>query len=136
MKNISYILILFLRQKIPNEPLHLFITRGASTCKTFTLMLLIQGVLHFYNKHSQYNSSKIKTLFMAYTRKTTFNIDGTTIHSSLSIHFNYKKFPSLSSKHLDNLINKYDQLWLMVLDQISFVGKKDIELHQPLIIIN
>jgi hypothetical protein len=84
--------MLFLGKKNPNEPLHLFITRGASTCKTFTLMLLIQGVLHFYNKHSQCNSSKKKTLFMAYTRKTTFNIDGTTIHSSLSIHFTIKIF--------------------------------------------
>jgi hypothetical protein len=55
-------------------------------------MLLIQGVLHFYNKHSQYNSSKNKTLFMAYIGKTTFNIDGTTIHSGLSINFNRKDF--------------------------------------------
>jgi len=55
-------------------------------------MLLIQGVLHFYNKHFQYNSSKNKTLFMAYIGKTTFNIDGTTIYSGLSIHFNRKYF--------------------------------------------
>ncbi len=65
---------------------------------------------------------------MAYIGKTTFNIDGTTIHSSLSIHFKYKDFPSLSSKRLDNLINKYDQLWLMVLDEISFVGKRILKI--------
>jgi hypothetical protein len=47
---------------------------------------------------------------MAYTRKTTFNIDGTTIHSSLSMPFNYKDLSSLSSEWLDNLIKKYDQL--------------------------
>jgi hypothetical protein len=42
--------------------------------------------------------------------KTTFNIDGTRIHPSLSIHFNYLNFPSLSSQQLDNLRNEYDQL--------------------------
>jgi hypothetical protein len=29
---------------------------------------------------------------MAYIGKTTFNIDGTTIHLGLSIHFNHKYF--------------------------------------------
>jgi hypothetical protein len=38
---------------------------------------------------------------MAYIIKTTFNIDGTTIHSSLSIPFNCKDLPSLSSKQLN-----------------------------------
>jgi hypothetical protein len=33
---------------------------------------------------------------MAYTRKTTFNIDEITIHSSLSITLSYKYLPSLS----------------------------------------
>jgi hypothetical protein len=35
---------------------------------------------------------------MAYIGETTFNIDGTTIHSSLFIPFNCKDLPSLSSK--------------------------------------
>ncbi len=46
---------------------------------------------------------------MAYTRKTTFNIDETTIHSSVSIPFNCKYLPSLSSEWLDNLVKKYDE---------------------------
>jgi hypothetical protein len=46
---------------------------------------------------------------MAYIVKTTFNIDGITIHSSLSIPLNCKDLPSLSSKQLDNLVKKYDQ---------------------------
>jgi hypothetical protein len=39
-----------------------------------------------------------KTLFVAYTRKTTFNIGGIIIHSSVFIPFNCKDLPSLSSK--------------------------------------
>jgi hypothetical protein len=48
------------RKKNLNEPLHLFITKGDGTSKTFTLMLLIQGLLHFYNKNPQLNPSKEK----------------------------------------------------------------------------
>jgi len=61
---------------------------------------------------------------MTYTRKETFNIDGTTIHSSLFIPLNCKDLPSFSSKWLDSLIKKYDQLQLMVLDEISLIGKR------------
>jgi pantothenate kinase-related protein Tda10 len=39
------------KKQNPNEPLHLFIIGGAGIGKNFTLMLLIQGLLQFYNKH-------------------------------------------------------------------------------------
>jgi len=67
-------------------------------------MLLTQALIHFYNIHPHLDLYKKKALFMAYTGKTTFNIDGTTIHSSLSIPFNCKYLPSLSSKQLNSLI--------------------------------
>jgi hypothetical protein len=67
---------------------------------------------------------KKKTLFMTYIGKTRFNIDGTIIHSSLFIPFNCKDLPSLNSKWLDDLVKKYDQLQLIVLDEISLIGKK------------
>jgi hypothetical protein len=62
-------------------------------------------------------------LFMAYTGKTTFKIDGITIHWSISIPLNYKDLPSFNLERLDNLIKKYDQLQLIVLDEISLIGK-------------
>ncbi len=57
---------------------------------------------------------------MAYIGEVTFNIHGTTIHSS-QIPFNCKDLPSSSSKRLYTLIKKYDQLQLMVLDEISVI---------------
>jgi len=81
-------------------------------------MLLIQALIHLYNTHHHLDPLKKKVLFMAYTRKTKFDIDGIIIHSSLSIPLNCKDLPSLSSKQLDNLINKYDQLQSIVLDEI------------------
>jgi len=61
---------------------------------------------------------------MAYIGKTTFNIDVTTIHSSLSIPLDWKELPSLDSKWLDNLIKRYEQLQLIILDEISLIGKR------------
>jgi hypothetical protein len=44
----------------PNEPIHIFITKGASIGKTVTLILLIQALIRFYNKHCQSNPLKRK----------------------------------------------------------------------------
>jgi hypothetical protein len=49
------------KKQNPNEPLYLFLITIVGTWKTFTLMLLIQGQLCFYNKHLQLDPFK-KTL--------------------------------------------------------------------------
>jgi hypothetical protein len=36
--------------KNPNETIHLLITKGVGTSKNFTLILLIQVLIHFYNR--------------------------------------------------------------------------------------
>jgi hypothetical protein len=61
-------------------------------------MFLVQVLIRFYNRHSNSNPLKKINLFMAYIKTTTFNIDGITIHSSLSILINCK---DLSSLHLE-----------------------------------
>jgi hypothetical protein len=93
-----------------NELLHLFIIGGVGIGKYFISMLVIQGLVHFYNKHPKLDLSKKKALLMAYIEKITFNIDGTTIHSSHSILLNYKKMPFKSLKCIYSLIKKNDQL--------------------------
>jgi len=81
----------------------LFLIGGVGTTKTFTLLLIIQGLLHHYNKELHVDPLKQKTLFMAYIGKTSFNIDGTTIHSTLNIPLNCKHLPSLTFECLDIL---------------------------------
>jgi hypothetical protein len=62
---------------------------------------------------------------MVYNGKTTFCIDGTTIHSSLNYLPNCKDLPSLRFDCLDILILKVLQITIkMVLDEISMVGNK------------
>jgi hypothetical protein len=44
--------ILFIKKKHPSNPLHIFITRGVGTGKTFILMCIIQNMLPYtYEKH-------------------------------------------------------------------------------------
>jgi hypothetical protein len=88
--------VMYRKKQNPNEPIHLFITGGASTNKTFTLMFLIQNLISFYNRHPRSNLLKKKALLMAYIGKTTFNIGGIIVHSSFSIPLNCKDLPSLS----------------------------------------
>ncbi len=47
-----------------------FLTNEVGTSKTFTLFLIIQGLLHHYNKQIHVNSLKKKALLMAYISKT------------------------------------------------------------------
>jgi len=98
MNNVLYLMVSCIeRKQNPNEPIHLFITKSVGTSKTFTLMLLIQALICFYNKHLHLDHLKKKALLMACIGKTTFNIDVTTIHSSIFIPLNCKYLPSLSS---------------------------------------
>ncbi len=64
----------------------LFLTRGVGTSKTFTLKLIIQGLLQLYNRDMSFDLTKTKALLMASINKIVFNIDGLTIHSTLNIH--------------------------------------------------
>jgi len=101
---------MFRRKQNPNEPLHLFIIGGVGKGKKLMLMLLIQGLVHFYNKHLELDPFKKKAILMTYIEKIAFNIDETIIHSSLSIPLNYTYLPSLSLLLIYALIKKYDQL--------------------------
>jgi hypothetical protein len=63
---------------------------------------------------------------MASIKKTTFNIDGLTIHSTLNILVQQSLFnlPNLSLDSLNSFACQYEQLQLVVKDEISLVGAK------------
>jgi hypothetical protein len=59
----------------PIEPLSIFLTSGAGIGKTFTLMVIIQGLLHFYLKQNKdLDPSKQIVLKIAYIGKFAYNI--------------------------------------------------------------
>jgi DNA replication protein DnaC len=59
---------------------------------------------------------------LTYIRKTTFNINGTIIHSALAIPLNRginELKPFLDEKN--SLIKSHDQLCLLIIDEISLI---------------
>ncbi len=83
---------MYKKRTYPNQLIHLFFIGGTGTSKTFTFLLLIQGLLKHYNKQLCSGPLKQKTILITFIGKTTFNIDGTTIYYGLS--------PPLNCKHL------------------------------------
>ncbi len=66
-------------------------TSGVNTEKTFMFMCIIQNMFQQYIKETiDANLLKTKIMKLAYTRKTTFHINGSTIHSTLAIPLNKK----------------------------------------------
>ncbi len=63
---------------------------------------------------------------MALTSKVVFNIDGLTIHSTLNIPIqqSLSNLQNLSSNSLNRLTCQYEQLQLVVIDEISLVGAR------------
>jgi hypothetical protein len=63
---------------------------------------------------------------LTYTKKATFNINGTTIHLGLAIPLNknYNDLKPLSDEKCDILIKAYDQLQLVVIDEVFLVDNR------------
>ncbi len=66
----------------PNEPIHLFIPKGASRGKNFTLILLIQALIGFYNTHRQPNPLKRKLCSWHIPKKQHFIIRNPIVSNS------------------------------------------------------
>ncbi len=77
--------IMYGKKSYCNSPICLFFMRGVGIGKTFTLKLVIQGLLWLYIKNTFSNLIKTNALLMASVGKATFKIDGWTIHSTLNI---------------------------------------------------
>ncbi len=66
-------------------------TSRVNTERIFMLMCIIQNMFRYYIIETiDVNLLKTKIMKLAYTRKTTFNINGSTIHSTLAIPLNKK----------------------------------------------
>ncbi len=56
------------------------------------LMCIIQNMFRYYIRETiDVNILKTKIMKLAYTQKTTFNINGSTIHSTFAIPLNKTK---------------------------------------------
>ncbi len=94
-------------------------------------MCIIQNMLCYYTKQiTNGDPLKPKIMKLAHIRKITFNIKGTTIHSTfvIPLNKNLTKLNALIDERRDTFISTYDQLCLFVIDEISSVDNK-IKFH-------
>jgi hypothetical protein len=80
-----------MKNKYPIKTLHIFLTGGIGTKKTFTLMCIIQNMLQYCIRETiDGNLLKLKIMKWTYTWKITFNINSSTIQFAFAIPFNKK----------------------------------------------
>jgi hypothetical protein len=115
--------ILTKKKSEPNKPVHLFLTGGVGTDKTFTTKALFQSLVHFYNVEMDYDPLQLKGLITAYTGKEVFNAGGVTLHSALYIPFNKSEYFPLNSEKLDTLTKHFEQLCVLLIDEASLIGE-------------
>ena len=117
------------------EPLKLFVTGGAGTGKSHLFKTIYASLNKTLNYKSQ-NLDTLKVLRLAPTGVSASNIDGHTIHSSLGIPVNCHalQIPKLFNKRRSLLRLKYENLKVIIIDEISMVSNKLLlHMHQRLL---
>ncbi len=97
-------------------------------------MCTIQKMLRYYIKDiPDVDPLRPKVMKLAYRKKYIFNINGMTIHSTFAIPLNknFNELKTLSDEKCDSLIRNYDQLHLLVIDEISLVGNRMLSFVDP-----
>ena len=105
-----------------STPFHLFLS-GSGDCGK---LHLIKNMFHAVNKVFLYRSSdlaKPRVLSLAPTCVAAININGDTVHSSLHISCRGKLLP-LNDTNKSELRNKYSEVELVIVDEVSMVSSK------------
>jgi hypothetical protein len=99
-----------------NNHMHVFLTGGAGTRNTFTAKELFQMLIRIYDSNNSSDPMKPKGLIVSYIGKATYNVGGTTVHSTFLMPFNKSQFLPLSKEMLDTLSQLYEELQLVFID--------------------
>lgn len=107
-----------------DTPLHIFITGGAGVGKSEVLHVLYQSLSRFYNLQPNIDPHIDSVMCLSYTGKAAFLIRGETIHSALGIQpsATYAVYISPGSEVLNRLRNRWKNVRVVLIDEISFVG--------------
>ena len=114
-----YIISKFAYGKQVPVPFQLFRSGDGGSGKSH----LIKTIYHSVSKLRLYQSEspvKPRVLVLMHTGVPAININGTTIHSGLNIPCRCKLMP-LSNKNCAELRNKYSEVQIVIIDEISMV---------------
>ena len=106
------------------KTMHLFLTGGAGTGKTFLLQTLYQSMSRFFNLNPLHTPNLKSVLKVAMTGKAAFIIKGETVHSGLGIRplESYEFYEKLSADKLNTLHVKFLGTKVILIDEVSLVG--------------
>ena len=97
---------------------------------------LVKTIHQAVSKLLQYHGTspvKPRVLILAPTGVASINVNGTTIHSALNLPCRGKLYP-LDANTLATLRNRFSEVKLIIIDEISMVSKKVLyQIHQCLI---
>jgi hypothetical protein len=116
MKKKIYLMIFCIKNRKPNEPLHIFNIGRVNIGKNFTFVNYHQTCLipNLYNIIQEYGLRKV--LKFVYTSKIALNINGNAIHSSfkIPINKNLHQLMSFSDEKIHILIKRYVEIEIFV----------------------
>ena len=111
--------------KTNTEPFYIFLSGGAGVGKSVLIKTIYQALLKYLNHIRHADPGSLKILLCAPTGKAAHNIGGNTLHSAFCIPvsqgFNFKP---LDMQQLNTLRSRFRDLKLVIIDEISMVGKK------------
>ena len=108
--------------KCRDEPIYAFLSGGAGVGKSVVIRALYQSLYIMLNLREGENPDDIRVLLCAYMGTAAFNIGGNTICSA----FHKKMFQTdqrMSANQLNTFRIKYKHLKVVIIDEISMVGK-------------
>ncbi|MES9905197.1 MAG: AAA family ATPase [Sedimenticola sp.] len=112
-----------MKNDIKEPPFYTFVTGGAGTGKCHLIRTIVKMVDRELRPICN-SPDKYTVLTMAPTGIAALNIDGTTIHQALSIPVNVKEndYPPVSHEKMASLRNVLDNLYLVIIDEMSMVS--------------
>ncbi|XP_078345269.1 uncharacterized protein LOC144630776 [Oculina patagonica] len=110
--------------KTTNEPFYLFLSGGAGVGKSHLTKVLFQAVYKYLNTRAGEDFHQIKAILVAPTGKAAYNIQGSTIHTALSVPANQslKVYKKLDASRLNSLRCKFASVKIIFIDEVSMVG--------------
>ena len=106
------------------KPFHIFLTGGAGTGKSHVIKCIYNESIRLLQRMN-HNPDDVSVLLTAPTGVAAFNINGSTLHSALSITTDISlPYKPLGEEKLSTLRNKLATLHILIIDEISMVDQK------------
>ena len=107
-----------------DKPFYCFLSGGAGVGKSHVTKALYQATIKYLNRNVGDDFHTVRAILVAPTGKASYNIRGTTIHTSFRVPINQPlhSYQKLESSRLNTLRTKLGALKVIFLDEISMVG--------------